>query len=74
MIADSGIGEDETMNPSYLGKSNIVNGKVLIHDALMGNKITGSRRGDGDRQEELIVSQDGARHMAGPLDGVVFLR
>jgi len=37
-----------TMNPSYLGKSSIVIAKVLIHDAQMGERITGSRSGDGD--------------------------
>ena len=48
MIADSGIGEDGTMNPSYLGKSSIVIAKVLIHDAQMERRITGSGRFDGD--------------------------
>ena len=48
MIADSSIGEDLTMNPSYLGKSSIVIAKVLIHDAQMEKRITGSRRGYGD--------------------------
>ena len=60
LIADSSIGEDLTMNPSYLGKSSIVIAKVLIHDVQMGKRITGSGRGDGDCQEEIIVSQGGA--------------
>ena len=48
LIADPGIGEDLAMNPSYLGKSGIVIAKVLIHDAQMGNRVTGYRRGDAD--------------------------
>ena len=48
------------MNPSDLGKSSIVVAQVLIHDAQIGKRITGSRRGDGDCQEEIIDSQGGA--------------
>ena len=44
------------MDPNYLGQSSIVIAKALIHDAQIGNGITGSRRAGAERQEENAIS------------------